>query len=661
MRLWANQPLAWKGLVVVALPLAVLIGALGSLYISSRVEAQAESDVRRAFAIQRDTYRVHALLAEAAAGVRGYLLTREERFLEPYRKAEADLPATMARLDADIRDAEVRARFERVQARTAQKREGLATLVALADSPGNAAERDARIAAALAANKVVLDSMRAEIDNIQRREAVLLDQRRARVESVQRNFLILTVISALVGLLGSLAAVYLFSTGIVRRVRLLEGNAERLARGEELGPFPEDADEIGRLARRLSLASQLLRARERDLRESEERFRLVVEGVQDYGIFALDPDGVVASWNLGAQRIKGWQAQEILGHHFSRFYPPETRDYLPARMLDMARQGGTAEDEGWRLRKDGSRFWANVVITALYDEGGQLRGFAKVTRDITERRRTEEALRQAREEAIAANLAKSEFLSRTSHELRTPLSAILGFGQLLELDEEEFDSRHRAAIGQITKAGRHLLSLINDLLDISSIEAGGSELELERVDMGEMLAEMHALALPIVAEAGLDFRLEPDPGPLAATADRRRLTQVILNLVSNAAKYNRDGTFVRLGCHVQDDQAVVEVEDDGPGIAAADVPRLFTPFDRLGQQSRMRVDGSGLGLALSRRLVEAMGGQIAYAPGRKGALFRFTLPLAARSAGEAADRRPRRRTQKAATAKGNNPAETDAK
>jgi PAS domain S-box-containing protein len=203
---------------------------------------------------------------------------------------------------------------------------------------------------------------------------------------------------------------------------------------------------------------------------------------------------VVASWNLGAERIKGWSAQEILGQHFSRFYPSETRAFLPAHMLERARREGSAEDEGWRVRKDGSRFWANVVITALRDTTGTLRGFAKVTRDMTERHAVEDALRRAREEAIAASLAKSEFLSRTSHELRTPMNAILGFGQLLEIDADEFPERHKAAIVQITKAGRHLLSLINDLLDISSIEAGSTELQIEPVVIAELLAEVHELA-----------------------------------------------------------------------------------------------------------------------------------------------------------------------
>jgi PAS domain S-box-containing protein len=627
-RFWADRPLALKGLVVVALPLAILLVSLSLLFQASHAEEEAEDDVRRAFAVQRDTYQVHALLAEAAAGVRGYVLTRQARFLEPYRKAEADLPSTFDRLDGIIRDAEIRQRFERIRSLAVRKREGLHTIVELADGrPGNG-RHTAEIEAALVSNKIVLDAMRQEIDRIQVRENALLDQRLRRVEEVRNRFLFLTAISAIVGLLGSLAAVYLFSTGIVRRIGNLEDNAERLAQGEALNDLPQDADEIGRLAQRLTRASALLRGREQALRESEERFRLVIEEVRDYGIFALDPDGVVTSWNLGAERIKGWTAPEILGQHFSRFYPDETRDFLPAQMLQRARDRGTVEDEGWRLRKDGSRFWANVVITSLHDDNGQVRGFAKVTRDMTERRRSEEALRMAREDAIAANLAKSEFLSRTSHELRTPMSAILGFGQLLELDEETLSPPHRAAVQQIMKAGRHLLSLINDLLDISSIEAGATDMSIEAVDLDDVVQEVHALAAPIVATGGLSFQLEAAEPGLIAQADRRRLIQVLLNLIANAAKYNRTGTCVRLAYGRNGENIRIEVEDDGEGIDPSAASRLFTPFDRLGQQSKTRVEGTGLGLALSKRLVESMRGQIGYEAPAQGARFWFTLPAA---------------------------------
>lgn len=633
MRFWADRPLAIKGLVFIAIPLAILFGALASLYLSSTAEERAEADVRRAFAIQRDTYQVHALLSQAAAGVRGYALTGEERFLEPYAVAERELPPTMQRLDDSIEDPGVRREYAVLADLVDAKRRGLGEIVRVWQVGADPASSRTALESELSANRDVLERLGDQVDVIQRKEAVLLDQRRDKVEDVRSRFLLLTGISALLGLLGSIAAVYLFSTGIVRRVRVLEGNAERLALGEKLDELPEEADEIGRLAKRLGRASALLRAREKELSESEERFRLVVDRVRDYGIFALDTQGKVATWNLGAERIKGWQANEILGRHFSSFYPPETRDFLPQQMIERAIEHGSAEDEGWRVRRDGTRFWANVVLTALRDGEGTLRGFAKVTRDMSERRRAEEDLRTAREEAIAASRAKTAFLSRTSHELRTPMNAILGFGQLLEIDEHDFSEHHRSAVTQIMKAGRHLLSLINDLLDISSIEAGANELTIEPISMHELLAEAHSIGLPLVEQAGLAFTLDLPEQEVVLSADKRRALQVVLNFIGNSAKYNRIGKQVRLSGRVVEGKAIVEVVDDGPGIDPSDVPRLFTAFDRLGEQKRSASEGTGLGLALSKSLVESMKGEIGYEPasnkrGTPGSRFWFSLPLA---------------------------------
>lgn len=629
-RLWANQPVAVKGLVVVALPLAILLGALISLYFASRAEARAEADVRAAFAIQSDIHEVHALLAEAASGVRGYMLTGQRRFLEPYIKAEAELPATFERLDTEIRDEEVRWRFERVRALAQRKRDGLA---ALRQAPGvgsTAALERPEILTALVANKAVLDALRSEIEAMQAREGALLDSRRARADAVRARNLGLTAVIGALGLLGSLAAVYLFSTGIVRRVHLLEDNAGRLERGEPLQPIPLEADEIGRLGVKLEQASHLLRSREQALRDGEERFRLVVEGVKDYGIFALDRDGRVVSWNEGAERIKGWQAEDIIGRHFSVFYPDDTRHTLPMAMLSRASADGRAEDEGWRVRHDGSRFWANVIVTSLRDESGELKGFSKVTRDVSDRKEAEQALSEARETAVAASLAKSDFLSRTSHELRTPLSAILGFAQLLELDEADLKRPQATAVRQILKAGRHLLALINEVLDISSIEAGRMDLAFEILDLRDAVLEALDLSAPIAEQAGIRLQHDLSPTPVLASADRRRVVQVALNLLSNAIKYNAPGGSAQLTLSVVDGWARAEVSDEGDGVTDATAPRLFTPFDRLDRERTSGIEGTGLGLALSKRLIEAMGGRIGFEnrkDGEQGARFWFELPV----------------------------------
>jgi PAS domain S-box-containing protein len=624
---WSDLGLGAKGLIVVALPLAILLAGIGALHLSGRAEAEAEDRVRLTFAIQRDIHEVHALLAEAASGVRGYRLTGRRAFLEPYVKAEALLPTTLDRLRRTPRDPEIRSRLARVDALVVLKREGLAQLAAMPGAGTSAGLEAPDVARALVANKAVLDELRAEIDAMQRREAELLEQRRARADAERRRTWILTAVMAGIGLLGGLAAAQLLFTGIVRRVRGLERDAERLERGEPLDRADEAQDEIGRLARRLVEASELLRSREAALREGEERYRRVIEGVRDYGIFALDVDGRVVSWNAGAERIKGWTADEILGRHFSVFYPAEARDETPPRLLEIARRDGRVEDEGWRVRRDGDRFWANVVITALRDGAGTLTGFSKVTRDVTDRRRAEQALGQARAEAERASRAKSEFLSRMSHELRTPLTAILGFNQLTGMDREALTEDQRHAVDQIAKAGGHLLAMIEEVLDIARIEAGGHALAPEPLDIGPVLGDVRNLIAPQANEAGVEVRVTGDVAA-RVLADRRAVVQILLNLLSNAIKYGPSSATVTLTVAAGTERVAIEVADEGPGVPAGMVDRLFTPFDRLDAERWSGVQGSGLGLALSRGLAEAQDGRLTYSArsGRSGASFTLDLP-----------------------------------
>lgn len=321
-------------------------------------------------------------------------------------------------------------------------------------------------------------------------------------------------------------------------------------------------------------------AREEALREGEERLRLVIEGVRDYGIFALDPEGRVASWNTGAERIKGWRAKEILGQHFSTFYPGEDGYDRSMRNLADAEREGRTEDEGWRMRKDGTLFWTNVVITALRDDQGELRGFSKVTRDMTERHPAQEALELARQEAEQASTAKSLFLSRISHELRTPLNAILGFAHLLEFDPSARSETDAQSIEQILRAGRHLLALIDEVLDIARIEASKLGLAVVPVPLGPIIAEPVGLSLPEAESRAITItNLVETDSPVAA--DRRRLLQELLNLLSNAVKYNREGGEVHVSASRYEGRARVAVSDTGIGITPEQAGSLFQPFTRL--------------------------------------------------------------------------------
>ena len=369
---------------------------------------------------------------------------------------------------------------------------------------------------------------------------------------------------------------------------------------------------------------------ENALRQSEERFRLLVSEVMDYAILMLDPEGIIASWNAGAERIKGYRSDEILGKHFSCFYTTEdVESGKPAHELKVATEQGRFEDEGWRLRKDGSRLWANVVVTALRDGTGHLRGFAKVTRDITEHKRTQELLMHAKEEAERGSKFKDQFLSTMSHELRTPLNAVLGFSDLLA-DERygPLNDRQQRYVTHIHTGGKHLLKLISDILDLSKIEAGRMELCHEDVTVASAFAEVISALYPL-AEKKSQALLQQVSANLHVRADAMRFKQMLMNLAGNAIKFTPEGGRIELAARQVDDQVRVEVRDNGPGIPPEQQQRIFEAFFRL-TETGSATEGTGLGLAITARLVELHGSKLGIEskPG-EGACFYFSLPLIA--------------------------------
>ena len=393
------------------------------------------------------------------------------------------------------------------------------------------------------------------------------------------------------------------------------------------------------------------RSAEERLRQSEELFRLLVSAVQDYAIFMLDPTGHIATWNAGAQRIKGYTPAEIIGKHFSIFYPEEDKKSgKPARELEIASRTGVYEEEGWRLRKDGSRFWANVVITAVHDSSGRLRGFAKVTRDITERRRAEETQRalidqqrarlQAEDErrraeqsyrvAQEANRAKDEFLMTLSHELRTPMTAILGWARLLPSMSPD-DTNFREAIEQIARGAQLQAHLIDDVLDVSRIVSGKMRLSRETVDMVRVIDSAADAVRPTAEARSITIATALEPSLGTIVADPTRLQQVLWNLLSNAVKFTPRGGTVEVAARRTSSHVQLAVRDTGEGIDPEFLPHVFEAF-RQAENPNTRIHGGlGLGLSIVRYIVEAHGGTVtAESAGRgDGATFTVTLPVAA--------------------------------
>jgi PAS domain S-box-containing protein len=375
--------------------------------------------------------------------------------------------------------------------------------------------------------------------------------------------------------------------------------------------------------------TELNRAEEA-LRQSEERFRLMVENVIDYAILLLDPNGNVVTWNAGAERIKGYRAEEIIGRHFSQFYPAEdVENGKPQRELEQAIANGRLEDEGWRVRKDGSTFWANVIITALRDPSGTLRGFGKVTRDMTERKRTQEALLLAKDEAERASKFKDQFLSTMSHELRTPLNAVLGFSELLtDKRYGEMNERQSRYVNHINTSGKHLLKLISDILDLSKIEAGRMEIIREDVAVDSVYTEVLNGLQPLADKKSQTLVRQVEPN-LYVRADPTRFKQILMNLIGNAIKFTPERGRIELAARSAGAQVRVEVRDNGPGIPPEDQKRIFEAFYRRAESGKA-VEGTGLGLAITERLVHMHGSQLGVEsrPGQ-GTCFYFSFPLVA--------------------------------
>ena len=356
-----------------------------------------------------------------------------------------------------------------------------------------------------------------------------------------------------------------------------------------------------------------------------ELLGLLIDSVKDYAIFMLDTQGRVVSWNSGAVRLKGYEARQIVGKHFSIFYPREEVEAGKCeRELEVAAREGRFEDEGWRVRKDGSTFWANVVITAVRDEQGRLRGFGKVTRDLTTRVEAEaERIRRARAEE--GERSKEEFLAIMGHELRNPLAPMLTAVHMIKLRRGVNCERE---IATLDRQLVQMMRLLDDLLDVSRILRDKVTLSKKVLEVGEVLANAVEVAAPLIEQKKHRLRLDIPAEALLVEVDPERMTQVFANLLNNAAKYTEVGGEIRVRAEGKDDEVDVTIEDTGVGIAPDTLPQLFELFTQAGPVEGRYLGGFGIGLAVARRLVTEHGGEITAASDGlgRGSRFRVRLP-----------------------------------
>ncbi len=468
---------------------------------------------------------------------------------------------------------------------------------------------------------------------------------------VRRLKVIVIAVGAFMILAGVLAAAAI-ARSLTKPIQSLQRGTEIIGSGNfdyKVGTVAKD--EVGQLSRLIDSMTENLKKvtasrdelneeiaerkeAEEGLRESEARFRLMVKSVQDYAIVMLDAEGNVVNWNEGAVRIKGYAPEEIIGKHFSCFYTEEDNlSGKPARELNEAAAKGSFEDEGVRVRKDGSRFFANVVITALKDDAGNLKGFSKVTRDITERKKAEEEIRKLNRELEArvvertaelenSNKELEAFAYSVSHDLRTPLRSIEGFSlALLEDYADKLDDTGKSYLGRVRNATVRMGQLIDDLLKLSRVTR--SEMNRERVELSAIVKSIAERLTHNHPDRNAQFIIADS---LTVYGDERLLIVALDNLLSNAWKFSEKASpsVIEFGVTRKDGNRTYFVRDNGAGFDMAYAGKLFSPFQRLHRVEEF--PGTGIGLATVRRIISRHGGKVwIESEVNKGTTVYFTL------------------------------------
>jgi len=379
-----------------------------------------------------------------------------------------------------------------------------------------------------------------------------------------------------------------------------------------------------------------LRNKHKETLAELRRYKVLVESVQDYAIFFMDKNGYIQTWNIGAQNNKGYTADEIIGKHFSIFYPQVDKDAdKPGKELEIAIREGRVEDEGWRVRKDGIKFWANVVITALHDGNGELIGFAKVTRNLTERKKQEDTLREAnvelahqQQELQLLSASKDEFISLASHQLRTPATAVkqlLGImieGMAGELTPQQLDLMRKAY-----DSNERQLAIVNSLLSVAQIDSNKVVLRKTWKDLDTLIDEVVDEQSESIIAKKQTIRVVPLDEPVEVFIDTQYFGMAIGNIIDNASKYTHEKGKIIVSAKQHDDSVTISIEDNGVGVSHENVKGLFEKFKRISNEFSDSSSGSGLGLYWVDKVIALHNGTIKVESRlKKGTTFHLTIP-----------------------------------
>jgi PAS domain S-box-containing protein len=680
MRMRAKLSIFKKGMILISAPLLVQMFFFGLLLDNQHRIASAQRWSAHSKEVLTQSHTILRLLAEAENAMRRFVLARDPEQSGRYEEASRELEAGVKRLQSLVDDnPDQQRRASQVAARFADLQAWQAATTRLA----RAREKDKAVARLPdnAPTELVADIRRGMNDFIKEEDRLEEEREQALEESRKRLGGVL-VVGTGVAFLVTVCMAFLFSRGISSRLATVAGNAERLALNQELNPPLTGSDEVARLDQAFRAMAAKLARSGASLRESDERFRLLMENVVDYALILLDTQGRIVSWNAGAQRLKGYRPAEILGKHFSCFYPPEANERgWPEEVLRTAAQQGRFEDEGWRVRKDGSKYWGNVVVTALRDEAGQLRGFAKLTRDLSERKQAEDAIRRLNEdleirirqrtaellesnrELSHKNQENETFVYSVSHDLRSPLVNLQGFSQELTMVGQELralldDERLAPALRErgleiidrdmaeathfIQTAVQRLSNIIDALLRLS--RAGRVEYQWQQVDVNALVERVVESMHATIVQRGATVSIGSLP---AVRGDATAIEQLFANLIGNALQYldaTRTG-MIEIGSSLPTGNGTADglqtffVRDNGLGIPESCLKKVFQAFQRAHPEV---VQGEGMGLAIVRRIVERHRGKVwVESTVDEGSTFFVALPstkATAREPGEHSDR-----------------------
>lgn len=644
-RFWAGRPLRTKALAVLLLPLPILIAASAAMYRAQQSEQQARSWVEHTLEVRSDIQEVLVRLLDAEASARDFLLTADPSALQAYGESTEALGPLMEHLDILVTDNPAQyKRSNEARELVRSELDGLAALCQNAPRLGKNVRDAVNGIEVLDSGRDIASRVRSKLAAMQMEEDRLLQARSQAVESARFRLCTVLVEGIILALFFQLAGALLLTGALSRQIHALETNARLFGQGLPVQPFVADTRETHNIGAGLLRASARLAEHERELQENEQRFRTLFKD-SPVAWHEIDQEGLVRHVNLAECTLLAYRAEEITGKHVWDLVSPESREVVHRNILDrLAQIRPVTPYECDFVCRDGSLITVEIHESLTHDKQGAVTGMRSALLDVTARKMVAMAVRKVEQyaqelrtkneelllalgAAREASATKGRFLAAMSHEFRTPLNGIIGLAELM------FDSvagpvseEQKEYLGDILASSRHLLHLVNDVLDMAKVESGKMEFRLETLELAPLLREVRDV-LRILAERKR-ISVSIDTGDVdEVVADASRLKQVVYNYLSNALKFTPEGGAIQVRARWEGGSAFrIEVEDSGPGIDSDDIARLFADFQQL--DSAKSGAGTGLGLALTKHIVEQQGGAVGVRSRvGMGSVFFAVLPI----------------------------------